>query len=63
MVPFEWPVGQTLSLRDEHEGGSWIAPERDGDFVEVVAGALAASLDASDIATVRSMGAKPSDSW
>jgi ribosomal protein S18 acetylase RimI-like enzyme len=55
-VPFEWTVDQVLSDRKDPTGIAWISSEIDDRFVDVVARSLAASLDTSDIASVRSMG-------
>jgi ribosomal protein S18 acetylase RimI-like enzyme len=55
-VPFEWTTEHVLATRDDPSGISWITSEHDDRFVDVVAQSLAASLDTSDIASVRSMG-------
>jgi ribosomal protein S18 acetylase RimI-like enzyme len=55
-VPFEWTTGRAIIERVPMEGISWITSDSDERFVNVVAASLAASLDTSDVAAVRSMG-------
>jgi ribosomal protein S18 acetylase RimI-like enzyme len=56
-VPFEWTAGQAIVDSEPMEGISWITSDTDARFVDVVAKSLAASLDTSDLAVVRSLGA------
>jgi ribosomal protein S18 acetylase RimI-like enzyme len=56
-VPFEWTVGKSILDREPMEGISWITSDADARFVDVVAKCLAASLDTSDRAAVKSLGA------
>jgi ribosomal protein S18 acetylase RimI-like enzyme len=56
-VPFEWGRRQALLDGDEPEGVSWLPAEDDERLLGVVAGVLAASSDAADVATVAAAGA------
>jgi ribosomal protein S18 acetylase RimI-like enzyme len=56
-VPFEWGPSQVLSDHDDPDGVSWLDADHDERFLEVVAGVLAASPDASDVAAVAAVGA------
>jgi ribosomal protein S18 acetylase RimI-like enzyme len=56
-VPFEWGRSQVLLDEDEPDGVSWLHAEGDERLLGVVAGVLAASPDASDVAAVAAAGA------
>jgi ribosomal protein S18 acetylase RimI-like enzyme len=58
-VPFEWTPPRVLRASGpERSGVTWIAAEDDSMFFDVVAGALADSVDAYDMARVRQLGAR-----
>jgi ribosomal protein S18 acetylase RimI-like enzyme len=55
-VPFEWYADQAIVLRESAEANSWITSDTDDRFIDVVAQCLAASIDTSDLAAVKSLG-------
>ncbi len=56
-VPFEWVGSRALSDDDGPDGVLWLPAEDDERLLGVVAGVLAASPDASDVAAVAAVGA------
>ena len=57
-VPFEWLPSQGLRTEDTAGDVSWVDADDDERFLAVVAGVLAASPDATDIAAVAADGAE-----
>jgi GNAT superfamily N-acetyltransferase len=56
-IPFVWERGQALVEGDEPDGVWWTDGDDDARLLGVVAGVLAASPDASDVAAVAEAGA------
>jgi ribosomal protein S18 acetylase RimI-like enzyme len=56
-VPFEWTPGSLRVTETERSEVNWITAEDDPMFLDVVAGALAESVDAYDMSSARQLGA------